>query len=182
MSSNTVQDRPLLVGYDGSDDARAALETLAGLAPGAEVVVVFAYQPLAGVLRDHWIPAAGDLAVPSAEREQVAAAERIARDGADRATVLGLHARAVVAAADRSAAETLVAVAEQLDAAAIVVGARGHGGRATSIAGSVAHHLAHQSPRPTLLLPSPALAAARTAATARAAGPVTVRDAEVARV
>ncbi|MGY1837615.1 hypothetical protein ACI79P_21240 [Blastococcus sp. SYSU DS0510] len=39
----------VLIAYDGSSDARAAIETAAALLPGATAVVLYARQPLESV-------------------------------------------------------------------------------------------------------------------------------------
>lgn len=41
--------RPLLIAYDGSADARAAVEQTAKLFPGAQTIVLYARQPLEGL-------------------------------------------------------------------------------------------------------------------------------------
>ena len=46
MTSRT----PLLIAYDGSPDARSAIETAAALFPGSRAVVLYARQPLEEVM------------------------------------------------------------------------------------------------------------------------------------
>ena len=41
--------RPVLIAYDGSENARAAIDTVAQLLPGTATVVVYARQPLESV-------------------------------------------------------------------------------------------------------------------------------------
>jgi nucleotide-binding universal stress UspA family protein len=55
---------------------------------------------------------------------------------------------------DGIAAETLMRIAEEVDADLIVVGRRGHGGFSEMILGSVPHSLSHHSDVPVVIVPS----------------------------
>jgi nucleotide-binding universal stress UspA family protein len=151
---------PILIAYDGSDDARHAIEHAAALRPGAETVVLYVRRPLEGLaahLEGH--PALEDVrGIDAAARD---GAERLAAEGAEQARRAGLSAEPRVASAIDAAADAIVRVADELDANLIVIGSRGRGHIASLVLGSVSHHVVHQARRPVLVVPSPALAAAR---------------------
>ena len=151
---------PILLAYDGSEDAQHAIEHAAALRPGADVVVIYVRQPLeglAGHLEGH--PALEEVGdIDAAARD---GAERLAAEGAERAREAGLDAAPRVASATEAAADTIVRVADELDASLIVVGSRGRRRIASLVLGSVSHNVVHQTGRPVLIVPSPSLAAAR---------------------
>ena len=95
---------------------------------------------------------------PSAE--QVATVDRLQRDhagataevGAKLAQNLGARAEALAAPDDADVAETVAAIAEQRDAAAIVVGSRGLGAVKSKLFGSTSRRLLHDGRRPVLVV------------------------------
>ena len=134
----------LLLGYDGSDSANAALEHTVRLAPalGAEVVVVFAYyvSPLGG---------------GEAYHDYRAALEEVGVHELKRA-VVDLEAAGVSTTSrieQGKAAEVILAVAEDVGATTIVVGTVGENPITGALLGSVAHKLLHISPVPVLVVP-----------------------------
>lgn len=151
---------PVLIAYDGSEDSRHAITEAAGLIGGGRAVVLYARQPLESVsahLEGH----------PDLERvreiDEYArdSAERLAAEGADHARVAGFDADPRVVNSTGSPGEAIVHVADDLDAALIVMGSRGRRGLKSLLLGSVSHHVSHQARRPTLIVPAPALAEAR---------------------
>jgi nucleotide-binding universal stress UspA family protein len=79
---------------------------------------------------------------------------RRARTGAERARRAGFEAeaRSVVSAPTW---EGIVDVADELDAAVIVVGSRGLKGARELFEGSISHQVAEQAGRPVLVVPPP---------------------------
>ena len=152
--------RPILIAYDGSPDARHAVDQVAALMPGAEAVVVYVRQPLESMAAhlegNPALEDVRDIAVPDRD-----AAEQLAAAGAEYARTRGLVARPHVANAIEAVADTVVAVADELDASLIVAGARGRRGLKSLLLGSVSHHVVHHTRRPALVIPSPELASAR---------------------
>ncbi|ROO85203.1 nucleotide-binding universal stress UspA family protein [Actinocorallia herbida] len=136
---------PLLIAYDGSASADAALEFAGRLFGGRDAVVVTVFEPLLA---------------PDGEAPE-AAAGRVCERGAARATELGVKAvprpvsepGAVWAAIDR--------VAEEIRAALIVTGSRGLDGSRALVTGSVADYLLHHATTPVLVVPDLDLATAR---------------------
>jgi len=135
----------LLLGYDGSDSANAALEHTVRLAPalGAEVVVVFAYyvSPLGG---------------GEAYHDYRAALEEVGVHELKRA-VVDLEAAGVSTTSrieQGKAAEVILAVAEDVGATTIVVGTVGENPITGALLGSVVLKLVQRSSIPLLIVPT----------------------------
>lgn len=153
----------LLIAYDGSPNSRTAVEAAAALFPGAEAVVFFARQPMEGFaahLQGH--PALEGL--EGLDAALLDASEQIAAAGAEFAVALGLRAEPLVSSSVASASEAIIAAAEDRDSSLIVLGSRGRRGLAATVLGSTSANVLHHATRPTLVIPSDAVAAARVAA------------------
>lgn len=136
MSSGVV------VGYDGSECAKAALRTAieVGKAYNEKVIVAFGYElsPVGGELHDYHA-ALKDLANQRlAEATEVASAE----GGQVEAAII-----------ERSPAHGLVELANQRDARLIVVGTHGESPIRGALLGSTPHKLLQLSDRPVLVVP-----------------------------
>ncbi|KYJ97955.1 universal stress protein [Microbacterium sp. p3-SID338] len=152
----------VLIAYDGSPNSRTAVEAAATLFPGAEAVIFFARQPMEGFaahLQGH----------PVLERLEgvdaalLDASEQVAAAGAELARALGLRAEPLVSSSVVSASEAIIAAAEERDSTLIVLGSRGRRGLAATVLGSTSANVLHHATRPTLVIPSDAVAAARSA-------------------
>ena len=157
----------ILLAYDGSPDAQAAIDRVAQLLPGAEAKILTVWEPFIEILaRTGAITAPGALddteSVDAASRTR---AEATAADGAERATAAGLAAEPLVASRDRGTAHTILTTARELDADVIVLGTRGLGGLKSWVLGSVSHAVTQHADRPVLVVPSAELAERRRAAT-----------------
>jgi nucleotide-binding universal stress UspA family protein len=132
----------LVVGYDGSECARAALEAAISLAgsTGDQIVIAFGYEP-GGPGEEH-----------RAHREQVRKfGERATAPAIDRAREAGVEAS--VALIPERPVGALVSAGDDYDARAIVVGSHGEGPLKGAILGSVPHKLLQVSDRPVLVVP-----------------------------
>lgn len=144
--------RPVLLAYDGSPDARAAIRAAGHLFPGAPAVVLYAREPLEAVaahLEGH--PELEELRLD--DIRALDASERVAAEGAEQARGVGLDAAPRVAATGQTAAEAIVEAADAVDAAAIVLGSRGRRGLRAAVLGSTSTAVLHRSGRPTLVVP-----------------------------
>lgn len=134
---------PLVIGYDGSDGARAALAEAARLAAGlgVEVVVAFGFgvAPSGGETADH-------------RRLLEERGRRLADEALARLRDLG--ATGSIAVVDERPAESLVRIANERDAQMIVVGTRGEGPISGVLLGSVPYKLVHRSHVPVLVVPA----------------------------
>lgn len=133
---------PIVLGFDGSEGSRAALETTSSLAKdlGVEVVVAFGYatSPVGGETRDE-------------EMGIRAAGEAVAEEAAAFMRAAGVPAR-IELVHDRPAAGILD-VARAVGARLIVVGSRGERPLVGVILGSVPYRLVHMSTIPVLVVP-----------------------------
>jgi nucleotide-binding universal stress UspA family protein len=134
---------PVVVGYDASDNAAAALDEAVRIAKldGSKLLVVFAFEiPAAwGGETGDYRRAVKDLGEQTLDH----AAARLEGSGADFALEL----------VPERPAEALVHVAEREHASAIVVGTHGEHPIKGAILGSVPHKLLHISPVPVLVVP-----------------------------
>ena len=135
--------RALVLGYDGSECAAAALEEaleLAG-ATGDRIIVAFGYEP-AG-------PGGEELA---AHRDEVRKfGERVTAPAIERARGAGVEATLVLI--PERPVEALLTLASEHDARAIVVGTHGEHPIKGALLGSTPHKLLHVSEHPVLVVP-----------------------------
>ena len=147
----------ILVSYDGSHDARAALEHVARLMPGARATVLTVWKPERDYDGAHG-PGLGLAGVYAPDPEVDAAREQAARacaeDGAQRANAAGLAAEPRIAPRGDGIARTVLEVADEIDADVVVLGTRGRGGVASFLLGSVSHAVVQQADRAVMVVPS----------------------------
>lgn len=152
----------LLIAYDGSNNAKSAVETAASLFPGAEAVLLYARQPMesfAAHLQGH--PDLENL--KGLDAADLDASELVAAQGAELARTHGLQADPLVSSTVSSASEAIIEAAEELDVDLIVLGSRGLRGLKATLLGSTSANVLHHATRPTLVIPSDAVAQARYA-------------------
>src|SRR5215467_12488763 len=143
-----MDSRPLLVCYDGSDGAKAAL---------AAAAAVFA--PRSAVVACYWMPFAASTRRFGLDiRELVQNADDVNQRGAELARAAGLDAEGQAIEIDGPIDEAILSHAEDIDAPAIVLGSRSRSTLRSLLLGSVANEVAQRSPRPVYLAPSLALA------------------------
>jgi nucleotide-binding universal stress UspA family protein len=133
----------IIVGYDGSDGARAALEVAldAGSTLGDRVVIAFGYhvQRLGGEVVDY----------AKAVQER---AEEAVEHGVHQAQAKGVEVESVVI--ERHPAEALADLGKERGARMIVVGTHGESPLKGALLGSTAHKLLHVSEVPVLVVPA----------------------------
>ena len=132
----------LVVGYDGSECAGAALHKAVELAKGLgdDVLVAFGYDP------------GGPGEEYKTARDAVrAVGERVTHEAVERARAEGVEVD--VALVEERPTDALLKLAEEHDARAIVVGTFGEHPIKGAILGSVPHKLLHVSERPVLVVP-----------------------------
>jgi nucleotide-binding universal stress UspA family protein len=155
----------IIVSYDGSADANAAIDHVARLVPGAETTVLTVWEPFQmaltrsggmGMSMAGAYPDNGEVDAASEEAARARAAE-----GAERANAAGLIAEARTAVREDGIATAILAAADELDADAVVVGTRGLTGIRSMLLGSVSHAVLQHADRPVMVVPSPSIAASR---------------------
>jgi nucleotide-binding universal stress UspA family protein len=116
---------PVVIGYDGSSHATAALTYAAGLVPGAPALVVTVWKSVSDVIASSVLAQPAEIASPEEiDKRQRRAAEETARDGARLAAEAGLRAEPLTVHATDAIWEALAAVAHERDARLIVCGER----------------------------------------------------------
>ncbi|HEY3612482.1 MAG TPA: universal stress protein [Gaiellales bacterium] len=152
-----AENKPILLCYDGSDDAFRAIELAGSLFPGRSAVVLSVWEKY-GVL-------SGIQRVDDELMQE--ATQQMAADGRERAQSAGFSATPVAIEAEHGVASAIVDAADEHDAALIVMGTRGNTGIRSLLLGSVSHSVAHHAHRPLLIVPSGPLAEARAGAAKR---------------
>lgn len=134
----------IVVGYDGSDCGKVALEEGLKLAKdlGDEIVLAFGYAP-----PGMW---GGEIVEHEEAIEEFG--ERVMSEAKQRAAAAGVAAE--VELVPKRGAEALLDVAERRDARMIVVGSYGEAPLKGAILGSTPYKLLHQAERPVLVVPA----------------------------
>ncbi len=144
---------PLLLCYDGSQNARGAIEQAGALFAGGDAVVVTAWQPPADLGVIGWMGSGIDtIDVSGASAEE---ARRICDEGVRTARDADLRATGVVAEASGPLWEAIVEVADRHDAAVVIMGPRGLTGLRSKLLGSVSSAVVDHADRPTLVVRRP---------------------------
>lgn len=150
---------PVLIGYDGSPAADHALREAAALLVPRQALVVVVWEAGAAyeTLEVPTIPAAPiDLRTAAlTDQAMYEGARQLAHRGARLAADLGLEAESLAVADDVTVAETLVRLARERDAQAVVVGAHGHNRLERLFLGSTSRHVAEHAPCPVLVVRPP---------------------------
>ena len=161
MSSN-ADARPVLVAFDGSPEAVEAVRTAARLCPGHLVLVVTVWEPgLAMAMTSTAAIGGATYMPPSPEQMEVVDeaqrehAQATAQAGVKLAAEAGATAEALPVEDSTDVPGTLVAIAEQRDAAALVVGSRGLGRVKSALLGSTSRKVLHHTRRPVVLVQLP---------------------------
>jgi nucleotide-binding universal stress UspA family protein len=149
-------DGPLLLCYDGSEDAGNAIRRAGALFAGRRALVVTVWQPTA-------VPSslgfagetAGMINFVELDRAAAEAGGRLADEGVRIAQQAGLLAAPVAIEGAGPVWKTIVEIADRDDAATIVMGSRGLTGLRAMLLGSVSSGVVHHADRPTLIVRQP---------------------------
>lgn len=164
----------VLVGFDGSTGAAAAIEAGTLLLPGAHGWVTYLWvPPFAGERVRRRLRAqignVNDL-IEAVDREGRFEAQRVMAMGVNLARAGGWEAEPLLEQTYGSEGTAIVQAAEKVGADVVLVGSRGLGGT-DAVLGSVSDMVVHYSSRPVLVVPHPLLSAEFETL---AAGPVLV--------
>ncbi|MFL5861756.1 MAG: universal stress protein [Solirubrobacteraceae bacterium] len=147
----------VLICYDGSASAQRALSVAASTLDGAPAVLLNIWNPPQRVLADSFGlnesptgPSYDDLECLS----QARAAEILA-EGEARADRLKFPVTSRQESNRSSIWQTILEVADEVDATLIVVGTHGSTAVQSGLLGSVSNALVHHAQRPVLLVPKP---------------------------
>jgi nucleotide-binding universal stress UspA family protein len=156
----------LLIAYDGSPDARSAVEHAGELQPGEAATILVVWEPFVELMTH---TGAGFGYAPDMVDSQAidtaseAAARQRADEGVELARAAGLDPVARVRPQEGTIGHTVVAEAGAVDARAIVMGTRGLTGVKSLLLGSVSHGVLQHADRPVIVVPSPEIVKERTA-------------------
>jgi nucleotide-binding universal stress UspA family protein len=154
----------ILIAYDGSEDAKEAIEQAGKLVGGQPAIVLTVWQPFAEVLARTPLGfgfAPGVLNIEEADNASRSAAEHVAADGAELARQSGFNAQWRACTELTTTAGAILNQADVVDAGAIVVGSRGLSGLKSVLLGSVSHALLQRADRAVIVVPSRAVADSR---------------------
>src|SRR3954471_14970119 len=153
---------PVLIAFDGSPASEHALKEAAALLGRRPALVVSVWKEGTGFeaveLPTSTVgipPAPIDIDTAMEIEEEVEErAQRLAQHGAELARQAGLEAEGLVVADEPgvSIADTLVDAAQQRDAAAIVMGAHGHGRIAEALLGSTTRDVVRRARCPVIVV------------------------------
>jgi len=144
----------VLIAYDGSAHADAAVDEAARLFPGAKAVVVTAWTSVgeaAAAARTALSDSFIEQAVARMDAEATADAQAVADAGAERARAAGLEASAQTAEAERQVWPALLRAADAAGAAAIVMGSRGRTALRSALLGSVSQGALNNATLPVVI-------------------------------
>jgi nucleotide-binding universal stress UspA family protein len=146
MPADGTTDGPVLFAYDGSDHAKAAIEQAGQqLRTGRTAVVLTVWQPLQS------IPFAQLAVVPDEVAEAMGeGARKTAAEGVQLARAAGFDAEPLVEVGAPVWAR-IVKVADEQDAAVVVLGSHGRSGLSYAAMGSVATAVATHVKRPVMI-------------------------------
>jgi nucleotide-binding universal stress UspA family protein len=146
-------DGPLLICYDGSEDARHAIKSAARLLGGRRAQVLTVWEPTPAMSFGGL--GTSTTVVNFAELDRAAAEHggRVAEEGVRVAREEGLGAEPVTSKAAGPVWRTILEIADREDAAVIVMGCRGLTGVRSLLLGSVSSAVIHHAERPTLVVP-----------------------------
>jgi nucleotide-binding universal stress UspA family protein len=158
----TSDSQPVLIAYDGSPAAERAIRDSGRLLAGRRALVVVVWK--AGLGFELLELPTVSLGLPPAtldvrtaielDRELQERAQLLAREGAGVAREAGFEAEGLAVAEDEetAVAEAIVREASHRDAAAVVVGAHGHGPLSSAILGTTSRDIIRHAPCPVLVV------------------------------
>jgi nucleotide-binding universal stress UspA family protein len=162
----SAQDRrsgPIVIGFDGSAASEHALREAARLLAPRPALVVVVWE--AGAAFEMMEVPTTSIGVPPApidvrtaaevDRALYERAQRLAEHGATLAREAGFEAEGLAVADDVTVADTLVSLAQERDAQAVVVGAHGHRRLREALLGSTSQGVIRHAECPVLVVRGP---------------------------
>jgi nucleotide-binding universal stress UspA family protein len=156
----STTNKPILICYDGSEGARRAIEAAGELFPGRKAIVLHAWSPVSIICAAY----GGAVVLPTYDDDALQGeASKLAEKGCNLAKQAGLKAQPEIAEITYQGTwHAILDIADEYDAAVVVLGARGLSTFKSIVLGSVSHSVAQHAHLPVLVVP-PALAEEKTA-------------------
>jgi nucleotide-binding universal stress UspA family protein len=152
----------LLICYDGSVDAQAAIARAGELMSGQPATVLTVWEGFSEVLaRTGAGLGVAALDFDQIDEESAQAARGRADEGVGRARAAGLDASPRTRERGATIWQTVLDEADRVQASAIVLGSRGLTGVKSLWLGSVSHAVLQHADRPVIIVPSPEIVAKR---------------------
>jgi nucleotide-binding universal stress UspA family protein len=151
----------ILIAYDGSDDAKAAIATAGKLTPAQPATVVTVWQRFIDSMARSGAGVPVMIDFDNVDESTEKLARERAEEGAKLASEAGLKGSAETAVVLTTVAEAILDAAASVNADLIVVGTRGLTGLKSAVLGSVSHHVLQHADRPVMVIPSAAVAERR---------------------
>lgn len=154
----------ILLCYDGSPGARAAVRAAGDLFDGTTAIVLTVWEDLPEVVACGNELAVASLDVEGIDRAREHAAAQLAEEGTSYARAWGLPAASMTVSGGASIAQTILELAATLGADMIVLGSRGLGPATSRLMGSVSRAVLRRADRAVLVVPGSRLQRAPSAA------------------
>jgi nucleotide-binding universal stress UspA family protein len=145
---------PVLFAYDGSSHARVAIERGVALLRPGPAVVATAWTSFEDAAPSALLALPGDVvrgAVGDLDAANRDAADELAADGAELVRAAGFDAEPRAVRAAEAFFVAIIAIAEEIDASAIVMGSRGRSRLAATVLGSVSTGVLNHTRRPVFI-------------------------------
>jgi nucleotide-binding universal stress UspA family protein len=154
------ESSPIVIAYDGSDAARAAVNEAAALFGSRHAIVLTVWEPgLADFMLMPNTMGTGTMMMPydpatvqAIDKAAEDHARDIAEDGVKLAQAGGLQAEALPVRDAADIADTILETASERDAAAIVIGSRGLKGFKSKLMGSSSSSVLSRSSVPVVIV------------------------------
>jgi nucleotide-binding universal stress UspA family protein len=152
----------ILLCYDGSPDAKAAVKVVGHLFAGSTAVVCTVEDGWEVVARAAPDPAGSLLDLEGIIHARELAARGCADEGTGHARAAGMPASALAVPCAESISETILDQAGEVGADLIVLGSRGLSEVKAAVVGSVSRAVLEDADRPVLVVPTPEVALKRS--------------------
>ncbi len=151
----------ILIAYDGSEDAKAAIEQAAKLFHGQSATVLNVWQRFIDTMARVGSGMGMVVDYDGIDEESQTSARDRAEEGAKIASEAGLEAVGAIAVVDTTIPDAILNEAATIGADAVVCGSRGYSGIKSLMLGSVSTHILQHADVPVVVVPSPEVAKAR---------------------
>ena len=148
-------DAPVLLAYDGSGPAHAAVDSVARLFPDRRVIVISVWESTGAAAPASLVAVPAGMATRAyrqLDEDARARAEKLASEAVARLRALGVDASATAPGSQDNVMSTILNTADNEHAAAVVVGSRGRSNLGSALLGSVSSGVMRHARCPVLVV------------------------------